>query len=374
MGRVFQRKGKTDSTWYIEYYYQGEQCREKVGRKKDGVTERMAKESLKSRMGDVAKGKFDIAQTKSYPTLNKLVTEYLEWSKVHKRSYERDAASAKHIKAYFGNKRSNEVSPWLLEKYKAKRRDEIIAKYPDKDEKDVSLASINRELAFLKTVYSMGIKWEKIDQNPVKGIKMFKEKSVERYLEVDEINALLKACESSKNRSLKGIVATAVNTGMRLREILYLRTKDIDFKISIINIEDSKNGDRGKVPINDFLKGILKEHLKSHKHEYVFCDSGGKPYDDIRYSFTAALKTEGIESFRFHDLRHTFASQLALNGVDLYTIQKLGRWKTLSMVMKYAHLSPEHQQTAANVLGGIIQAQNKDKLSTNLIEGKFGGN
>jgi integrase len=66
----------------------------------------------------------------------------------------------------------------------------------------------------------------------------------------------------------------------------------------------------------------------------------------------------GIKEFRFHDLRHTFASHLALKGVDLYTIQKLGRWKTLSMVMKYAHLSPKHQQTAINVLSGLFE--NKD--------------
>ena len=355
MGSIFKRKGKNDTTWYVSYYVEGRQCREKVGRQKDGITERMAKEALKSREGAIAQGRFDIAQTKTYPTFTKLIEQYLEWSKAHKKSYERDTTSVKHLRPFFGNRRINDINPWLIEKYKMRRKVEIKAKYPEKAEKDVSFTSINRELSLLKHFYTMAIKWGKIDKNPVKGIKTFKERSIERYLEEDEIAALLEACKGNKNRALKPIVITALNTGMRMREILYLRTTDLDFKNSIVNIEDTKNGERGKVPMNEYLRGVLKEHLEGHDFKYVFCDSEGRPFDNVRHSFDTTLKKAGIENFRFHDLRHTFASQLALRGVDLYTIQRLGRWKTLSMVTRYAHLSPKHQQKAISALEGLFE-------------------
>ncbi len=370
MGSIYKRTGKSGVTWYISYYVEGEQHRERVGRQKDGITERMAKEALKSREGAVAQGRFDLAQSKTYPQFTKLMEQYLDYSKAHKKSYERDTTSVKHLQPFFGNKRINDISPWLIEKYKMKRKEELKSKHPEKEERDISFTSINRELSLLKHFFTMSIKWGKIDKNPVKGIKTFKERSIERYLEEDEMAVLIEACGKSKNRTLTPIVITALNTGMRLREVLYLRTVDLDFKNSIINIEDTKNGERGKVPMNDYLKGILQEHLKGHNFKYVFCDPLGKPYNEIRGAFKTALDTAGIKNFRFHDLRHTFASQLALKGVDLYTIQQLGRWKTLSMVTRYAHLSPQHRQNAVNKLSALFG--NNHELSTNFEEATNG--
>ena len=217
----------------------------------------------------------------------------------------------------------------------------------------------------------MAVRWEKIDRNPVKGIKFFKEKSVERYLEQHEITALLEACDLTTNRTLKFMVITALNTGMRLREIFNLRVIDLDFRNAMINLEHTKNGDRGKVPMTDALREILSDYLAARNinSDFVFCRDDGKPFSDIRYAFKSALDKAGIENFRFHDLRHTFASHLALNGVDLYTIQKLGRWETVSMVMKYAHLSPQHQQRAINVLSGMTK--NKDNSRTKLKSGRI---
>ncbi len=113
---------------HISYYVNGRQYREKVGRKKDGITERMAKEALKSREGAITQGKFDIAQTKIYPFFSTLIEQYLEYSKAHKKSYERDTTSVKHLKPFFGNKRINDINSWLIEKYKMKRKEEIKAK------------------------------------------------------------------------------------------------------------------------------------------------------------------------------------------------------------------------------------------------------
>ena len=78
--------------------------------------------------------------------------------------------------------------------------------------------------------------------------------------------------------------------------------------------------------MTDYLKDVLKEHLNDSFSEYVFCRKDGKPLKDIRGAFESALEMAGIKNFRFHNLRHTFASHLALQGIDLYTIQKLERW------------------------------------------------
>ena len=180
-------------------------------------------------------------------------------------------------------------------------------------ERDISFVSITLELAMLSNFFTKAIKWGKVEQNPVKGIKKFKAKSIERYIEADEINKLIDAC----SEPVKTITIMALNTGMRLREVLKLKITDIDFKNSIINIRDSKNGDNGKVPINDYLQDTLQGYLEGHKGLYVFPDKDGGHRRDIRRSFQAALKKAGITNFRFHDLRHTFASHLALMGVDL---------------------------------------------------------
>src|SRR3989337_2056922 len=135
-----------------------------------------------------------------------------------------------------------------------KRKDEIKAKHPTKDEKDVSYTSINRELALLRHLYTMNIRWGKADHNPVKGTKLFKERAIERYLEEHEIAALM---DVSKGYT-RVVLAIALNTGMRLREVLHLKVKDVDLRTAIINIEMTKNGDRGKVPMNEYLKDVLK--------------------------------------------------------------------------------------------------------------------
>jgi integrase len=96
----------------------------------------------------------------------------------------------------------------------------------------------------------------------------------------------------------------------------------------------------------------------------VFPNSEGKR--DLRWpekTVPAALEDAQIEDFRFHDLRHTFASRLAMEGVDLLTIKELGGWKTLSMVQRYAHLSPGHRHTAIERLASRKVEPEKAKAS-----------
>jgi len=115
--------------------------------------------------------------------------------------------------------------------------------------------------------------------------------------------------------------------------------------------------DRGKIPMNEHLRAELTAHLGGHKHEYLFCDKNGERFANVRKAFVNALAEAGIKDFRFHDLRHTFASHLAMNGIER-TLQELGRGKTPSMMMRYAHLSAQHKKTAVDTLGSLFENKN----------------
>ena len=142
----------------------------------------------------------------------------------------------------------------------------------------------------------------------------------------------------------------ALNTGMRKEEILSLKWKDVDYRIRTISILDTKNGESRELPMNDIVYRILLA-VKKTDRPWVFCKKDGERYGNVRKAFEGARKRAGIVDFRFHDLRHTFASHLVMAGVDLRTVQELLGHKSFEMTLRYAHLSPEHKKAALDVLG-----------------------
>lgn len=134
-------------------------------------------------------------------------------------------------------------------------------------------------------------------------------------------------------------------------EIQNLKWRDIDFKQGHICLLDQKNGERSYVPLNEPAKNALMRVRKHPSSPYVFCKPNGETYY-LRKSFETTLKKSGILNFRFHDIRHTTASHLAMSGVDLNTIREIMRHKTMSMTLRYAHLSRDHKKRAVEVLAG----------------------
>ena len=203
-----------------------------------------------------------------------------------------------------------------------------------KRQKEAKPATINKELACLKCMLNKAIDWDKLDVNPVRRVKQLKEENRRlRYLEKEEIAKLLASCPPK----LKSIVVLALQTGMRKSEIQNLKWRDIDFKQGHICLLDQKNGERSYVPLNEPAKYALMRVRKHPSSPYVFCKPNGETYN-LRKSFETTLKKSGILNFRFHDLRHTTASHLAMSGVDLNTIREIMRHKTMSMTLRYAHL------------------------------------
>jgi integrase len=141
---------------------------------------------------------------------------------------------------------------------------------------------------------------------------------------------------------------------MRQNEILSLTWKDVDFKNRQIHVCTSKNGEGRYIPINQALLDYLKEASRHSNGPHVFCNPDGKPHTRfgyIRTAFKKAVEEALGRDFHFHDLRHTFASNLVMEGVDLRTVgQLLGHRSGYKMTERYAHLSPQHMLDAVNKL------------------------
>ncbi len=161
--------------------------------------------------------------------------------------------------------------------------------------KKVSPATVNRNLACLKAMFNKAIQWGKVEENPVKKVRLLKENNRRlRYLEKEEIVSLLSKC----SEHLRPIVIVALNTGVRKGKILGLKWQDIDFKRGIIYLLNTKNGEKREIPMNETVKTILMRRLRNPNSSYVFCDKNGKPVGNIRKSFFTALKKSGILNLR----------------------------------------------------------------------------
>jgi integrase len=142
---------------------------------------------------------------------------------------------------------------------------------------------------------------------------------------------------------LQEIIVFAANTGLRQSEILSLQWSNVDLFRRTISLLEQKN----------VLKARAK--VRSLKTDYVFYNGAGNRMDarDLLRVFYPAIKKAEVKRFRFHDLRHTFATRLVQAGADIYTVQKLGRWKTISMVMRYAHHHPESLRAGIEILDRV---------------------
>jgi integrase len=216
-------------------------------------------------------------------------------------------------------------------------------------------ATANRYTQALGHVFTIAKKeWGWVSENPVLNITKFREsRGRVRFLSDSEREILLSSCRASKNVHLYKVVILALSTGARKNEILSLKWQDVDFKRGQIVLHETKNGERRLIALQGYARKILEEHAGSKRSgcEYVFpSDFVRKDKDgrevfqpiDIRTAWENALRISGIENFRFHDLRHSAASYLAMNSASLAEIAGVLGHKNLQMVGRYAHLSEAH--------------------------------
>ncbi len=333
--------------WYIDFRFQGQRIREKVGPNKA-----LAKSVLGKRKTEIAEGKFLERRKEASTVLADMIALYMEsYAKPTKRSWKDDERMLKAFLDCFGNVRLSEITPLKIEGYRAQRK------------ATVSVATVNRELAAIRIMFSKAVLWDKSPINPAKQVKPFKENNIRtRFLEKGEITALLAVC----SEWLRPIVMVALNAGMRRGEILSLAWDDVDFSRGLIKVRDSKNRSPRFVdmslPLIETLRGLPK-HPDS---PYVFLGTQGNRvsvFGRLRLEFQKALDLAGVQGCTFHTLRHTCASHLAMAGVDLLTIGEiLGHRSGYVMTQRYAHLSNQHKAKAIRALDNLTSALKVDTL------------
>ncbi len=185
-----------------------------------------------------------------------------------------------------------------------------------------------------------------------------------RYLDGNEIQKLLDACGKSRNSYLAPLVALALNTGMRKGELLGLTWERVDlaadFGLSArITLYKTKSGKPRGVPLNQDAVAALEavESDAEARAGLVFKRGDGSKWGQVRTAFTTALDRAGVQGFRFHDLRHTFASHFMMRGGNLYDLKEILGHADIKMTMRYAHLSPHHLYGSITKVEGLARGR-----------------
>jgi integrase len=208
--------------------------------------------------------------------------------------------------------------------------------------------TINRELAMFRAMCNHATERGLIDRSPMQGVRLLKEHSARlRFLSLDEWHMVIEAADVT----LKPLILVALHTGLRHLELRGLRWQDIDFSTGLLHVVRGKGGTSRNVPLNVTVTTVLKQ-MPRRLDGYVF------PRTDPSVRFRALCQRLGLTDVTLHTLRHTFASHLVMQGVDLVTVQQLLGHSTVQMTMRYSHLSPDHKRAAITRLDTYMVTEN----------------
>jgi integrase len=287
-------------------------------------------------------------------TLGAAVEKYLlEKTAGRKRSIRNDRMCFARLKALFGADRPlAEITVQQIGEYRVKRLTETSARI----KRPVTPASVNRDLSILRGLLRLAVhEWGALEKMP--RIRFEKEPEGRlRFLSEDEAVRLLAACRrkyavGGHSPHLAAVVTVALHTGMRKSEILGLAWERVDVSRGVILLERTKTGKRREVPMNRPVYDALSSLPRSEDGAGpVFRNASGSAWGSIRTAFERACRDAKIPDFRFHDIRHTFASWLVMRGRPLKEVQELLGHKTITMTMRYAHLSPDRLRDAVAAL------------------------
>lgn len=246
-----------------------------------------------------------------------------------------------------------DVSPALI----VKCRNDLLATTTRRGTK-MANGTVVRYMASLSHAFSLAVKdWQWIDDSPLRKVSKPKEpRGRERFLSDDERNALLRACRASTSRFLYTVVVLALSTGMRRGEIMGLRWSQVDLPRGRILLFETKNDTSRAVPLTGLAFAMLGDLAKVRRidTDLVFYGEIGNQPVDLTKPWTTALSKAELSNFRFHDLRHSAASYLAMDGATTIEIAAVLGHKTLQMVKRYSHLANSHTSSVVTSMNAKI--------------------
>jgi integrase len=270
----------------------------------------------------------------------------------------KESALRVHLLPFFENCRLRDISARDIERYKAAKLDQTS---PQK-KRPISAKSVNNHLAILRKMLATAVDWNLLDRLPrIKKLKVAPSKF--DWLTQDESARFLDAIDKHYAQ-WRAIFWIALRAGLRRGEIFALQWDDVDLIARILTVRRSvyrgklvapKGGRERSIPMTGQLTQVIKAHRSATmlKSEFLFPKEAGslsKHQDHIDRPLHGALKRAGLRRMRFHDLRHSFASQLVTRGRSLKEVQELLGHESITMTMRYAHLAPERMRDAVSVL------------------------
>jgi integrase len=281
-------------------------------------------------------------------TLGEVAQDYLDYKRGKgKRSIDRDAEILGHLQRHLGKDTPlTEITGQRIAQYE---KDSITE--AERLKRPLTPSTMNRKLALLRHLLRLAEAWGYIEKVPK--VRLAKEPEGRlRFLAEDEIHRLFSACQTKARKSpyLLSIVTLALHTGMRKGEILGLTWERVDFSRGVILLEQTKSGRRREIPMSQAVYDALSSLPGPKEEGLVFRKRNGAAWGNIRTAFEGACREAKIHDFRFHDLRHTCASWLVMEGRSLKEVQEILGHHSFTMTLKYAHLSPDRLREAVTSL------------------------
>lgn len=311
----------------------------------------------------IREGRFSKNSASKRHTLGETIERYIEEILPGKPGSYAQKYQLQWWKQELGYSTLADLTPALIGEYRNKLANTpVLTKQkgePSKNESRTrSPSTVVRYLAALSHVLSTAVmEWQLLDINPTVRVKKPKEpRGRERFLSDQERDQLLSYCRESVHPYLYTIVVLAISTGMRKGELMSLRWSQVDFKAQRITLYKTKNGERRSVPLVSHAL-VLLQMLNSNRRpdsDLLFPGKSGISPIEINKPWYNALEAAKIENFRFHDLRHSAASYLAMGGASLLEIANVLGHKTLSMVKRYSHISDNHTADVVSKMNNKI--------------------
>jgi integrase len=358
--RLAKFSGKT---YWIEFYTkEGRRKRERIGPNKA-----LAETVHRKRLVERAEGKLLDKKKGDKIRFDQLAKHYLSLAEVKtKKSFIRDERSIKKLEYFFKTKLITSISPSLIGNYQSQRLAE--KSYRGGETK---AATVNREIACLKTMFNKAIRDGKLEKNPMRGVKLLPENNErDRVLSIEEWEKYKSHCPAW----YLPIATAAYRTAMRKGEILNLTIPRVDLKEGFIRLrpEETKTSKGRSIPIHPELMEVLNNAMKvRHLNCELVFHQDGKPITphDVRVAHELACKEAGIEGFVFHDFRHTCINNWRKEGHDYFKIMAVSGHKTISVFKRYNMVDEAELKTLIfqidTSVDTTIKVENKKEVSIN---------
>jgi len=315
----------------------------RITRVVDNLT--LAREAEAAIKGDLIRGEYDIYRKhKKNPTLNQVWAKYLPWAQEHKKTWRCDLYNYQtHLEPRFGRKRLDSITGLDIERLKVEMK-----KARNKQGRPFSQATIKHQLVLLNRLYNLARRWGLYQgENPLDRVERPRlDNQRTEFLSEEETARLLAVLDGWPCRESAAFVRFALLTGLRRSELFKLTWDDVDFEHGLVRLRQPKGGRTTFIPVSREALEVLKGLEPSSS--FVFPGKDGKQRTDFKGPWQRIRKASGLpENFRFHGLRHHFASTLVSHGEDLAVVQALLTHKDARTTQRYAHLVPSALKEAA---------------------------